>query len=309
VANFEEVKKSVLDEVVTMVTMEEIPPELVMNWAQTGMKIVPSSRWTMEQCGAKRVEMIGVDDKRQITAVFCGTFVGDFLPVQLIYAGTTTRCHPKFNFPPGWHITHSKKHWSNEETMIQYIENIILPYVEAMRQNLEDEDAAALVIMDNFKGQITEKINTILEHNKIHVCLLPANTTDLLQPMDLSVNKPAKDFLRRRFEEWYSEKVMEQVGEQGDIDSEITPTSMSMPILKEAGAKWFVEMADHLSSNPQFIINGFIKAGIAGALDDTVEEIAVESEVNMDSSSEDSDDNESDNGSSEETTVHLINTK
>ena len=123
VTNF---KKSFLDEVVTTVLMEEIPPELVINWDQTGMKIVPSSSWTMNRSGAKRVDMIGVGDKRQITAVFCGTLIGDFLPLQLIHAGTTSRCHPKFNFPSGWHITHSKKHW----TMIQYVDNIILKELE-----------------------------------------------------------------------------------------------------------------------------------------------------------------------------------
>ena len=72
--------------------------------------------------------------------------------------------------------------------MIAYITDIIVPYVERHRQALED-DVPALVIMDNFKGNI-------------HVCLLPPNTTDLLQPMDIAVNKPAKDFLKRNFEEW-----------------------------------------------------------------------------------------------------------
>lgn len=155
-SDFEAVKKTFLEEVVTTVTMEEIPPELILNWDQTGIKIVPSSTWTMDQRGSRRVEMTGLDDKRQITAVFCGTLTGDFLPVQLIYKGKTSRCHPKFKFPSGWHVTHSPKHWSNEETMIQYIELIILPYLRAMRKT---EDAPALVIMDNFKGQITEKIN------------------------------------------------------------------------------------------------------------------------------------------------------
>ncbi len=111
-ADFAELKKSFLADVVATVTMEEIPPELILNWDQTGIKIVPCSTWTMDQRGAKRVEMIGVNDKQQITAVFCGTLVGDFLPVQLIYKGKTPRCHPRFAFPPGWHITHSPKHWS-----------------------------------------------------------------------------------------------------------------------------------------------------------------------------------------------------
>ena len=216
----------------------------------------------MDERGVNRVELTGVNDKRQITAVFCGSLVGDFLPLQLIYAGKTSRCHPKFKFPPEWHITHSQKHWSNEETMIQHVDNIILPYVERTREMLDREEAPALVIMDNFKGQITAKINKLLEDNNIHVCLLPANTTDLLQPLDISVNKPAKEFLRKRFQLWYSEKVLEQVHEEDDIDAiEINPINppinLGMPMLKELGAKWLVEMADYLSDNPQFITNHY----------------------------------------------------
>ena len=80
--------------------------------------------------------------------------------------------------------------------MIQYIENIIIPYVTATHASLE-EDSPALVIIDNFKGQVTAGITELLEANSIHIALL----TDSLQPMDLSVNKPGKDFLKRRFEE------------------------------------------------------------------------------------------------------------
>ena len=39
----------------------------------------------METRGAKRDEIAGLNDKRQITAVFCGTLTGTFLPVQLVY--------------------------------------------------------------------------------------------------------------------------------------------------------------------------------------------------------------------------------
>ena len=118
VANFAEIKESFLADVVATVTMEEIPPELILNWDQTGIKIVPSATWTMTRQGEKRVEMVGVNDKRQITAIFCGTMLGDFLPLQLVYKGKTSRCHPHFKFPQGWHITHSPNHWSTEQTML-----------------------------------------------------------------------------------------------------------------------------------------------------------------------------------------------
>ena len=58
---------------------------------------------------------------------------------------------------------------------------------------MEDTNTAAVVIIDNFKRQITDAIQNLLEANNIHVVLLPANPTDQVQPMDISVNKPAKD--------------------------------------------------------------------------------------------------------------------
>ena len=40
------------------------------------------------------MELVGIDDKRQITAVFAGTMAGQFLPIQLIYKGKTSECLP-----------------------------------------------------------------------------------------------------------------------------------------------------------------------------------------------------------------------
>lgn len=82
VANFAQKRKEFLQDIYDIVAMEEIPPELVLNWDQTGIKLVPSSSWTMERQGKKRVEMVGVNDKRQITALFCGTMLGDFLSIR-----------------------------------------------------------------------------------------------------------------------------------------------------------------------------------------------------------------------------------
>ena len=49
-------------------------------------------------------------------------------------------------------------------------------------------------------------------------------------------------------------------------DSELEPINLGLPILKELGAKWLVEIAEHFADNPQIIVNGFIRSGITGAL-------------------------------------------
>ena len=75
--------------------------------------------------------------------------------------------------------------------MLQYIKHIITPYVQSVRNLKGDESLPALVIMDNFKGQVTDSVKDLLEENNVHIAFVPPNTTDLLQPLNVSVNKPS----------------------------------------------------------------------------------------------------------------------
>ena len=81
----EQLKDEFLLEIKNIVSMDEIPTDLVINFDQTALNYVPMSHWIMEKGGTKRVEIIAKDDKRQLTAVFAGSSSGDFLPLQLIY--------------------------------------------------------------------------------------------------------------------------------------------------------------------------------------------------------------------------------
>ena len=147
IENFEEVKEQYLLDIKVCVEMDEVPDDLVINWDQTGIHYVPVSSWTMEKEGSKRVEIAGIEDKRQITAVFGCTITGDFLPIQIIYKGKTKKCLPSFAFPPDWQATFSHNHWSNESTMHDYINKILLPYVKKKREELKlPSDQRALVL-------------------------------------------------------------------------------------------------------------------------------------------------------------------
>ena len=70
---FDELTTQFLFNINATVQMQEIPSDLIINWDQTDIKIVPVSSCLMEQKGAKSVEVAGIDDKRQITAVFAAT--------------------------------------------------------------------------------------------------------------------------------------------------------------------------------------------------------------------------------------------
>ena len=97
----------------------------------------------MEKEGSKRVEIAGIDDKRQITVLFGCYNIGDFLPIQIIYKGKTKRCLPSFAFPPDWHATFSHNHWSNER---DYINKVLHPYIKKKAELKLPSDQRALLL-------------------------------------------------------------------------------------------------------------------------------------------------------------------
>ena len=62
VEHFEKLKKEFLTNIRNIVVMDKIPPDLMINFDQTGINYVPISSWTMEKEGTKRVEMVAKAD-------------------------------------------------------------------------------------------------------------------------------------------------------------------------------------------------------------------------------------------------------
>ena len=82
---FERVKTRFLKQIARMVKLREIPDSLIINLDQTGIKLVSTGDWTMAAQGSRRVKVVGLGDKRQITATFAASLDSTFLPMQLLY--------------------------------------------------------------------------------------------------------------------------------------------------------------------------------------------------------------------------------
>ena len=84
--------------------------------------------------------------------------------------------------------------------MVDYIHRIIVPYISHVREDLQlSPDHPALAIYNAFKGQLTGAVTDLLETNNILVVTVPANCTDRLHPMDISLNRAVKDFSDESF--------------------------------------------------------------------------------------------------------------
>ena len=86
---------------------------------------------------------------------------------------------------------------------MRYIGKIV-PFINDRREELKlPKLQHALTIFDCFKGQTTPKVQALLDKHHIRALIVPANCTNKLQPLDISVNKPFKNEMKKKFQLWY----------------------------------------------------------------------------------------------------------
>ena len=102
-------------------------------------------------------------------------------------------------FPGGFSLNVNESHCSNENEALKFIEEIILPYILEEGEKLGCPNQKALLIFYDFWSQTTDKVLKVLEDKDILAAKVLPKMTQLLQPLDLTVNKVAKDFTKKKF--------------------------------------------------------------------------------------------------------------
>ena len=167
------------------ISLSQVHPSLIINMDQTGVHLVPASNWTYHATGASSVAVLGAEDKRQITACIASSLDGELLPLQLIFQGKTTR-----SLPPSTvdvvasraHITFSDNHWSNQRTMKEYVEQVILPYSEMCIERYKlDADACIILVLDVWSVHKSEEFRLFLrtKHPRIHLVYIPPKKLEI----------------------------------------------------------------------------------------------------------------------------------
>ena len=193
------------------------------------------------------------------------------MPPQLLNQGKTDKCHPNVEFPADFDVFHSENHWSTSDTMLRYIDNIILPYVCKQKMSLGlPENQMTLCIFDVFKAHQTESVLSKLKDNNIAYVFVPACCTGELQPLDLTINQVYKQSLKHEFEEWYSQQVEQEL--KAGVPVAETKVNLNLTLVKPIHARWLMKAHEKVSSMSHTIREGFRKAGIlqstTGASDD-----------------------------------------
>jgi hypothetical protein len=141
--------------VVYLMKVYNITLALIVNSDQTNIHLIPTTKErTWESKGSKHVQVLGVENKRQITKVIFLATNGFLLPLQIVLIKTIHHYLPPSNegkkkcMNLGWDFTFNENHWSTLEIMKQsYCHTYIQIYdLRRIVGKLEDDVVVGLCI-------------------------------------------------------------------------------------------------------------------------------------------------------------------
>jgi len=109
---------------------------------------------------------------------------------------------------------HSENHWSNQQTMQQWIKEVLLPYSERrIHEHNLPRDSHIILLLDAWAVHKSEEFRLFLQTHfpHIHLVYVPANCTGQLQVADVVLQRPFKHGIRQRFSLWCADILREQV--------------------------------------------------------------------------------------------------
>ena len=132
------------------------------------------------------------NEKNRITVVLTCAGDGSKLRPMVIFKRKTL---PKVANKHGVVIAAQEKGWMDGEGMKTWIKKVW----RSRRRSL--------LVCDAFEAHVTERVKTAQENTNLAV--IPGGLTSILQPLDVSLNKPFKDGVRKRCMEWMAEGIHE----------------------------------------------------------------------------------------------------
>ena len=114
---------------------------------------------------------------------------------------------------------------------------------------------------------MTEPVLNFIKEYKICLVKVPANMTDIFQSLDLTVNRSAKSFFKRKFTQWYSSQI--QRGTESGEDNDEIEVKLNLTTLKPLHAAWIMEFYDLMTydQGKSSIKNGWKASGITGVIE------------------------------------------
>lgn len=216
------------------------------NCDQTPVFFYMPSNTTVNTKGEKTVMIRTTGcEKLRVTVMLACLADGSKLPPYVILKRKTM---PKEALPKGVFVRVQENGWMTEELMNDWMKVV---------WNRRPGAALAkrgMLVLDAFRGHLTDTVKTCASRMKTDLVVIPGGMTGQLQVLDVVVNKPFKDLLKKKYSDWLLAG-----------DHSLTPTGKIKRVSPSTLVQWILVTWQQISKDS--IIRGFKKCCISNALD------------------------------------------
>jgi len=201
--SWEQDRDDFLVRVAYLVLNYNIPPELLLNMDETPLKHLACIGKTWALKNSKNVSVQGGKDKRQATGTPWLNMLGEIIYFHTTVKGKTTKCLPKQDFRSREEFKKiifgfSDNHWVTHDTMKVQVEAVEIYRKQVVAEKGLHQDQKMVILWDVYcKHCAPELLDHILKEVYPHIIILfiPANLTEIAQPLDMYFNGQFKMFL------------------------------------------------------------------------------------------------------------------
>ena len=132
--------------------------------------------------------------------------------------------------------------------MIRYVD-----YINGVRTN--NRSAPTMMVYDSFRGHLEDSVKDKFRISGIDLAVIPGGLTSVCQPLDVAINKPFKDHLRKEWHLWMA---------KGGAGKTTAGNLRRAKISDVCG--WVKRSWEQIST--EVFIESFVKCGISNELGD-----------------------------------------
>lgn len=96
--------------------------------------------------------------------------------------------------------------------------------------------------MDVFNRQTSTPFLQKITSNNIQFVKVPPNLTHIYQPLDVTVNCAAKQFIKRKFVDWHVGQIVTEKKKGTNVEE--IDVHMKLPVMKPLHTSWLIELLD-----------------------------------------------------------------
>lgn len=142
---------------------------------------------------------------------------GTYLPPYVVYKGLNLRNTWTYNGPTDCRFNISESGWMEIPNFLDWFKTLFLPFVDKI-------EGPKLLIYDGHSSHISVEVCEAAIMHDVHILVLPAHSSHIYQPLDVSVYKSMKSSWKKILDDWY-------ISNNSSVTKEVFPSLFNKVII------------------------------------------------------------------------------